>query len=104
MERLIKNTKIISTNIRNVRQATRCQIKTLAWVCKVTPYFIKKWESGIGEISEECVRVFARQAVCTYEEFCSRIYSADEIAKARMEREVKITGSLHLRMRKKQNV
>lgn len=101
---MLKNTDIIATNIRNLRQATRCQIKILAWACKVTPYFIKKWESGIGEIPEECVRVFARQAVCTYDEFCSRIYSADEIVKARMEREIKITGSLHQRMRKKQNV
>lgn len=100
----VTNTEIISTNIRHLRQATRCQIKILAWACRVTPYFIKKWESGIGEIPEECVRIFARQAGCTYDDFCSRIYSDDEIVNARMEREVKITGSLHLKMRKKQNV
>lgn len=101
---MIKNTEIISTNLRNLRQATRCQLKILAEAYGVTPYFIKKWESGKGEIPEECVKGFAQQALCTYDEFCSRIYPADEIAKAKIERGVKIAGSLYLEMRKKQNV
>lgn len=92
---VVKNNEIISTNLKNLRQAIRCPLKLLAWFYDVTPYFIKKWESGKGEIPEKIVRGLAQQAQCTYNEFCNRIYSVDEIAEAKAESDIRAAILLH---------
>jgi hypothetical protein len=92
---MVTNNEIISNNLKNLRQAIRCPLKLLAWFYDVTPYFIKKWESGKGEIPEKILRGFAQQAQCTYEDFCKRTYTATEIAEAKAERDIRATMFLY---------
>lgn len=101
-ETAVQNSEIISNNIRNLRIAVRCSLKIFAWVHEVTPYFIKKWESGKGYIPTERLKMFANQAACAYDIFCNRALTTTEIQKARSDREIRISVYLYRQSCKKQ--